>query len=100
MINRKICKGDLLNLAAGNSFWRDECVTHRAGSAIAIEDSEAGDPLVEINGGYFVKRSDLYELSAREVRVATLESEIMFAGLRGNTAEDCARFAAELQELR
>ena len=31
MIDRKIWKGDLLNLAAGNSFWRDELVAHPAG---------------------------------------------------------------------
>ena len=78
MIERKIWKGDLLNLAAGNSFFgRDQVVTHRAGSCVVSKDSEIGDPLVEIDGGmYIVKRSDLYELSNREVKIARIVAQI------------------------
>ena len=99
MMDRKIWKGDLLNLAAGNSFWRDELVAHPAGLVTATYDSEPGDPIVRITGGYIVKRSDLSELSENQVRIATLEAEITYAGLRGNSREDCERFAAELKEV-
>ena len=98
MIDRKLWRGDVLNLAEGNSFWGMDVVHHRAGSAMVIEDSEIGDPLVEISGSYIVKRSDLSELNPKMVRMLTLASEIEFAGLRGNSREDCERFANELTE--
>jgi hypothetical protein len=102
MIDRKIWKGDLLNLAAGNSFYgRDEVVAHRAGSCVVSNDSEIGEPLVEIDGGiYIVKRSDLFELSERECKIARIigQSSIPEA-LNGIGREERVQMAEELQEL-
>jgi hypothetical protein len=89
MITRKIWKGDLLNLAEGNSFFGCEVVHHRAGSCVVWQDSEEGDPLVEIDGGrYIVKRADLSELSEWEADRARAVATIMYAGLNGYTAAD------------
>lgn len=100
MIDRKIWKGDLLNLAAGNSFYgRDEVVSHRAGSCIAEETSEPGESLVEISGGYIVKRSDLYELSDAQCRAAHLLSTVLFAGLNQVPAAEQKAAFEELQSM-
>lgn len=97
-IDRKIWKGDVLNLAEGNSFWCDEVVRHRAGSASVMKDSEVGDPLVEISGGYFVKRTDLSELSQREAKVLGLAAKLALAGLNGLTAKERADIESQLED--
>ena len=102
MIERKIWKGDLLNLAAGNSFFgRDQVVTHRAGSCVVSKDSEIGDPLVEIDGGmYIVKRSDLYELSDRDCKIARIVGQISIPeALNGIDNQERAVMLEELETI-
>ncbi len=100
MIDRKIWKGDVLNLAEGNSFWGNEVVHHRAGSALVMQDSEVGDTLVEISGGYTVKRSDLFELSERELKVCRIVGQLMFPeALNGVDKEERKALAEQLREL-
>lgn len=101
MIDRKIWKGDLLNLAAGNSFhFTDGVVAHRAGSCIVSEDSDVGEPLVDIDGGrYVVKRSDLYELSGRECKAAHLMGMLLFAGLNQVPVAEQKSAFEELQAI-
>lgn len=100
-IDRKIWRGDVLNLAEGNSFYgRDEVVHHRSGSALVVEDSEVGDPLVSINGGYIVKRADLFELSQREVKFLTLTAHLSIPeALNGIDHTERAGMRAELEVL-
>ncbi len=102
MIDRKIWKGDILMLAEGNSFYlRDEVVHHRAGSAVAWQDSEVDDPLVEIDGGmYIVKRSDLHELNAKQGRIATIICQLGISeALNGIGAAERAGMRMELADL-
>ncbi len=100
MIDRKISKGDILSLAAGNSFWRDEVVTHRAGTAIATQNSELSDPLVEITGGYIVKRADLYELNERERKIVNIVGQLSIPeALNGIGREERMQMLEELKRL-
>lgn len=101
MIDRKIWTGDILWLEEGNSFWGfDEVVRHRAGYATATQDSEAGESLVDITGGYTVKRSDLRELNSQEGRKAAIICQLSIPeALNGIDAEERAQMAAEFISL-
>lgn len=101
MIDRKLWNGGMLNLSAGTSFFgRDSVVSHSAGTCIVSNDSEVGDPLVEIDGGlYIVKRSDLYELDDRQCEIAHLTATLMYAGLNQTPKADIDAAISRLKEL-
>jgi hypothetical protein len=101
MINRKLWSGDALNLAEGNSFWGlDQVVRHRAGLAIVAQESEPGDPLVEITGGYTVKREDLSELSPQQGEAFNLIGQLGIPeALNGIGSAERMMMVRRLEEL-
>lgn len=101
MIDRKIWMGDYLRLAEGNSFYGADVFHHRAGFAVVSQDSEVGEPLVEIDGGvYTVKREDLYELDEKQLRLARAIGTLRIPeALNGVGREEREALAAEARDL-